>query len=240
MRKAIKKSVVFLLVLLFLSSGLVFGITACNDEHAPLKNPCGYVVCICEENTPIPNPIPNPCKQDPCICEKNAPYPKSGRLYSLSAAHEKGLLTISDIKHISYFRAGLVIEIIDRYTVHQSGQLLWKHEANTLINSGQTTSGWLAIKPIDFAPSFARQSLARATELAIQKTAYKAFVACEYRDPNQEFILLIDDFYGEYNGVYVFSGSDVSGLRVISFKEYAGFVFMLSSTTNFIQVFVYN
>jgi|GEM_PF-5449347 len=72
MKNNLKKYMVFLLVVVILFSVAVLGATACNCAgNNPNPNPCGYAVCVCEENTPIPNPTPNPCKQNPCICESN-------------------------------------------------------------------------------------------------------------------------------------------------------------------------
>ncbi|MCL2410598.1 MAG: hypothetical protein FWC97_03040 [Treponema sp.] len=136
---------------------------------------------------------------------KEVNVPK-GTFYSLQEAYDGGFITRGDIKHISYFATGRVVEVLDA-TGNE-----WEMELH------QPENYWTKIRKIDFTPQTPNPFLTNISPKVISDMK-SAFYAAnkELMDISlqQEIergdirrgttaldTISIDAFYGEYNGSY--------------------------------------
>ncbi|MCL2410542.1 MAG: hypothetical protein FWC97_02755 [Treponema sp.] len=129
-----------------------------------------------------------------------------GTFYSLQEAYDNGFINRDDIKHISYFATGLVVEVLDGY--EDEWEMEW----------GIPESYWTKIRRIDFTPQKPNPSLTNISPQVIASmksafyTANKELMDISLQQGiNDGWIpkgttatdtISIMDFFGEYNGSY--------------------------------------
>ncbi|MCL2770854.1 MAG: hypothetical protein FWD89_00910 [Firmicutes bacterium] len=131
--------------------------------------------------------------------------PSVGTFYSLQDAYNEGLLTLDDIMHISYFKTGMVIEVIDDITLQEVifpewiyELPLWQYEMMFL-----PQNEWTVVRMVDFTPQFEIQELCPIITEEIKRTFFEAHRCHIEKAGGSIENIFVKNFWGEYNGKYV-------------------------------------